>query len=148
MNKRRDLLIWKNQILGHTKQAETLKVDEADEVEEEEVDNEALENKFGDDDAQILPRVSIGKTKKKGEDEEKTFSNMIAGIVFRTFSDIDLQQLKDISKAIEQRQKITNIDDESILCTFKGQTMFSIFKDNIEVFEQIRDQLKTKKIKP
>ena len=51
MNKRRDLLIWKNQILGHTKQAETLKVDEADEVEEEEVDNEALENKFGDDDA-------------------------------------------------------------------------------------------------
>ena len=33
------------------------------------------------------------------------------------------------------------IDPESIVCTYEGHTIFSIFQNWIKVFEQIRDQL-------
>ena len=51
MNKKRDLLIWKNQILGHTEQAKTLKVDEAEEAEEEENYFEGIDFIFGNDES-------------------------------------------------------------------------------------------------
>ena len=58
-------------------------------------------------------------------------------MLFRTFSEIDLEQLNTTFNEINKRQKLTAIDKESILCTYEGHTIFSIFWDNISVYEQI-----------
>ena len=43
--------------------------------------------------------------------------------------------------AIDDDKKIDIINPESILCTFDGHTIFSVFWDQIAVYEQIKDQL-------
>ena len=57
------------------------------------------------------------------------------GMLFRTFSEIDLQQLLSVYEAIDSNKKIDQIDPESILCTFEGHTIFSIFWDKEQVNE-------------
>ena len=51
------------------------------------------------------------------------------GMLFRTFSEIDLEHLLSVYEAIDSNKKIDQIDPESILCTFEGHTIFSIFWD-------------------
>ena len=65
-------------------------------------------------------------------------------MLFRTFSEIDLHELKRISDAIENRQKIPKIDEEAIVSNFEGHTIFSIFQEHIDVYEQIVQQMKEK----
>ena len=63
-------------------------------------------------------------------------------MLYRTFSEIDLWQLDSMMKAIHKGKKINQIDPESIVCNYEGHTIFSIFFDRIQVYEQIMDQLK------
>ena len=59
----------------------------------------------------------------------------ILGMLFRTFSEIDLEQLNLIVVQLKNRQKISTIDLESIYSTYEGHTIFSIFWDQITVYE-------------
>ena len=43
--------------------------------------------------------------------------------------------------SILEANKINSIDPESILCTYEGHTVFSLFFDKIRVYEQILAQL-------
>ena len=58
-------------------------------------------------------------------------------MLFRTFSEVDLHELKRISDAIEKRQKIPKIDKDAIISNFEGHTIFSVFQEHIDVYEQI-----------
>ena len=53
----------------------------------------------------------------------KTYS----GTIFRTFSEVELLELKDITYALEEKFDIGYIDLETILSTYEGHTIFSIF---------------------
>lgn len=68
----------------------------------------------------------------------------ISGMLFRTFSEIDLFELKKVCTAVRNRTKIQKIDDQAIISTYEGHTIFSIFQDNIDVYEQILLQLEQK----
>ena len=68
--------------------------------------------------------------------------NKFAGMLYRTFSELDLEQLHSVSQAIQQKLIISEIDPESVVCTYEGHTIFSIFWDNKKVNELIRDQTK------
>ena len=65
----------------------------------------------------------------------------ISGRLFRTFSEIDLYELKKVCEAILHRKRMPNIDMKAIVSIFEGHTIFSIFQEHIEVFEQILYQL-------
>lgn len=54
-------------------------------------------------------------------------------MLFRTFAEIDLYELQQVSKALKKR--MPKIDMESILCTYEGHTIFSIFQEHIIVYE-------------
>ena len=73
---------------------------------------------------------------KSGERE-----NFISGMLFRTFAEVDLFAMKEIFNAINGRQKIPITDPKSYLCIYEGHTVFSIFFDCIEVYEQILAQM-------
>ena len=62
-------------------------------------------------------------------------------MLYRTFSDLDLYELQQIQESINNCAQMSSIDPESIVANFEGHTIFSIFFDRIEVFEQIADQL-------
>ena len=68
--------------------------------------------------------------------------NKFSGMLFRTFSELDLEQLHSVSQAIQQKLIISEIDPESVVCAYEGHTIFSIFWDNKKVYELIRDQTK------
>ena len=58
------------------------------------------------------------------------YKNETMGILFRTFSQLDLEQLLYVFYAINSHQKkLDKLDSESILCTYEGHTIFSIFWD-------------------
>ena len=57
------------------------------------------------------------------------------GMLFRTFSEIDIEELRNVYDAIDERRKIDEIDRESIVCTYEGHTVFSIFSDYDSVYE-------------
>lgn len=42
---------------------------------------------------------------------------------------------------MSEKRKIAAIDLETILCTYQGHTIFSIFQENIEVYDQIVSQI-------
>ena len=64
----------------------------------------------------------------------------ISGMLFRTFSEIDLNELLQVCVSLKKR--MPKIDQETIVCTFEGHTIFSIFQEHIAVYEQILSQLK------
>ena len=68
----------------------------------------------------------------------------ISGMLFRSFSEIDLFELKKICLALESRSNITQIDLATIISVYEGHSIFSIFQDHIEVYEQIQLQLESK----
>lgn len=48
-------------------------------------------------------------------------------MLFRTFSAVDMFELKGIYDALKRRQKIPVIDMEAIVSNYDGHTIFSIF---------------------
>ena len=45
------------------------------------------------------------------------------------------EELRNVYDAIDERRKIDEIDRESIVCTYEGHTVFSIFSDYDDVYE-------------
>ena len=72
------------------------------------------------------------------EDQQKVFS----GMIYRTYSELDLLELLDIKLALEKKEDIGHIDIETILGTYEGHTILSIFQHFYEVYETILNQLK------
>ena len=73
----------------------------------------------------------------KMEDDKK-----YSGMIYRTYSEIDLLDLLDIKIALERKEDINYIDLDTILSTYEGHTIFSIFQHYYEVYEKIAKQLK------
>ena len=61
--------------------------------------------------------------------EDAICINKTLGMLFQTYSEMDLEQLLHVFLAIDVDIKIDMIDPESILCTFEGHSIFSIFWD-------------------
>ena len=64
-----------------------------------------------------------------------------SGMLYRTFTELDLLELRHINRALRAGLKTHQIDIDTILSTFEGHTIFSIYFDNIQVYEQILEQL-------
>ena len=56
-------------------------------------------------------------------------------MIYRTFTELDLLELRHINKALNGGVKIHEIDKDTILSTFEGHSIFSIYFDNIQVYE-------------
>ena len=66
----------------------------------------------------------------------------VSGMIYRTYCELDLLELKRIDESIEERTGVLQeIDPESILSIYEGRTMFSIYFDTILVYEQLHSQL-------
>ena len=64
-----------------------------------------------------------------------------AWTLFRTFSEIDLAELSHIRAAISRSIKLPSIHPQTIVSSFEGHTIFSIFQEQINVYEQILEQM-------
>ena len=80
--------------------------------------------------------------KRQDRYSDGTREHTISGMLFRTFSEIDLWQLNQLWEALESRSKLIPIDPQAILSTYEGHTIFSIFFDSIAVYELILAQLR------
>ena len=56
-------------------------------------------------------------------------------MVYRTYSEVDLLELQDIKNAVLKKEDINFIDLETILGTYEGHTVFSIFQHYIPVYD-------------
>ena len=79
--------------------------------------------------------------KKQNRYKDNTKDQQIKSILYRTFSELDLYELKQVRDAIQERQPFSKIDPESIICNYEGHSIFTIFFDRIDVYEQILKQL-------
>ena len=61
--------------------------------------------------------------------------------IWRTYSYLNVKQLQAIISAIDSNAKLPQIDLESIVSTYDGQTIFSLFTEYIEVYEYLADML-------
>ena len=61
----------------------------------------------------------------------------MSGILYRTFAEVDLYDLQMINESIRRGAKLEAIDIETILSTYEGHTIFSIYWEQVDVFEQI-----------
>ena len=71
--------------------------------------------------------LSFLKIQDRYQGDPPEFS--ISGMLFRTFSEIDLFEISEIFGSIKEKTKIRDIDPETFLCTYEGHTIFSIFFD-------------------
>ena len=86
---------------------------------------------------QIISNEYVNLLFEKRQDrfEDGSTHFEISGMLFRTFSEVDLFELKRIQEAIEKRKKIPKIDMEAIVSNFEGHTIFSVFQEHIDVYE-------------
>ena len=63
-------------------------------------------------------------------------------MIYRTHSEVDLLELQDIKFALEKKEDQTYIDLETILSTYDGHTIFSIFQHYYDVYDWILSQMK------
>ena len=72
------------------------------------------------------------------EDQQKTYS----GTIYRTQSELDLLELLDIKLALEKKDDIGYIDISTILGTYEGHTILTIYQYYYDVYEKLLNQLK------
>ena len=59
-------------------------------------------------------------------------------MIYRTYCELDLLELKRIDESIDERTGVLQeIDPETILSIYEGRTIFSIYFDTILVYEQL-----------
>ena len=69
------------------------------------------------------------------EDEYQARSK-VSGMIYRTYSELDMFELKEIDNQIKEKTGVLPyIDPESILSIYEGRTIFSIYFDTILVYE-------------
>ena len=60
-------------------------------------------------------------------------------MVYRTCSEIDILDLAQIKVALDNKEMINQIDLDTILSTYEGHTIFSIYWNYLEVYEKINE---------
>ena len=55
---------------------------------------------------------------------------------------MDLFDLQNINTQLRKGTKVSQIDTDTILSTYQGHTIFSIYFDKIDIFEQIEGQIR------
>ena len=61
--------------------------------------------------------------------------DQISGQLYRTYTELDLHELKHINKALVTQKAIPTIDLTTIMSTFDGHSLFSIYYDDVRVLE-------------
>ena len=75
-------------------------------------------------------------SERKAYENENTKNSKKSGMLFRTYSELDLYELKEIDNQIKEKAgTLSKIDPEAILSTYEGRTIFSIYFDTIQVYE-------------
>ena len=67
-------------------------------------------------------------TRWSGQSEDES-EIKVSGMVFRTYCELDLYELEEINSQLKESTKLPDIDLESILSVYEGQTIFSIYFD-------------------
>ena len=75
------------------------------------------------------------KRQDRSETGKEVIKKEISGMLYRTFSEIDLFELQRISLALKNRKRIPKIDLRTIVSVFEGHTIFSIFQNEVSVYE-------------
>ena len=57
--------------------------------------------------------------------------------LYRTFSELDLHELRRIEMLVSQNKIIKKIDFYTIFSSFRGQSLFSYFEGHIAVYRAI-----------
>ena len=83
--------------------------------------------------------VALGKDTKSLA-KKKTYERVYDGTISRTCSLLNLFDLQLIKASLEKEDDFF-IDETTILSTYQGHTIFSIFLHKMEVYEQILTQL-------
>ena len=78
---------------------------------------------------QIIANENVNLFFERVQDryDDGTVETKISGMIFRTYSAMDLFELKRISTAVLSNHKIPEIDMNSIVSNYSGHTIFSIF---------------------
>ena len=58
---------------------------------------------------------------------------------YRTFTEVDLEEIKRINRALDHRTHPENIDLQLLTCLFEGHSVFSLFQNEPLVFCEISD---------
>ena len=66
---------------------------------------------------------------------------MLSGMLYQTYSELDVVQLLEINEALENELRIPDIEMKSILATFEGHTLFSIYDQDVVVYDKVYSQI-------
>ena len=75
----------------------------------------------------------IAMNLRMDELQQKTYS----GMIYRTYSELDLLELLDVKIALEKKEDIGHMDMETILGTYEGHTILSIYAQYYDVYESL-----------
>ena len=64
---------------------------------------------------------------KYPEGRKPNYEKVSNGILYRTYTELGLLELRKINEALKENKAISKIDPMSILATFGGYSMFSIY---------------------
>jgi hypothetical protein len=73
--------------------------------------------------------------------QTKGYAKTYTGAVYRTYSMIDLFDLLYVKEHVTKREEFY-IETSTILSTYAGHTIFSLFLEHDQVYEQILQQFK------
>ena len=74
--------------------------------------------------------------------ENNQDSTTFSGKLYRTCSELDLLELAQLNQQLDRRtQKLRDIDPNTILGTFGGHTIFSLYSDEISVYRLLLKQI-------
>ena len=59
----------------------------------------------------------------------------VCSSMFRSYSEVDVVELKYIQKTLERRGRLDKIDFQTMTCLFESHTIFSIFHDEEKLHE-------------
>ena len=80
-------------------------------------------------------------SKKTIMTHESESHNACSGVLFRTCAELDILELQRINAELAMKQPLQDISEETIVSTFQGHTIFSIYSDQIRVYEKLNEQL-------
>ena len=75
---------------------------------------------------------------------QKNYTIEYSGALNRTYTYLNLLDLEQVRLQLNKEDDFS-IDEDTILSTYQGHTIFSIFLQRFEVYEQILSQLEEKK---
>ena len=62
-------------------------------------------------------------------------------MLYQTYSELDLVQLENINQAVKSNAIIPTVEIGTVLSTFEGHTLFTLYYENINVYQRIQEQL-------